>query len=213
MRANMIKDYSQNFNKFHLGCGIIFLKNYLNIGYWTNLEQNKLYEHPNGVQDTVLLNFDLTNGIPASDNSLDVVYHSHMLEHLTNTEGIQFLKECNRVLKPGAFMRLLVPDLGAFSKKYIEKDDFFFDAYRKEALANDIVLYPTRGAVFMGMLHNHGHKMGYDFETICHILNQIGFTDIRKTMFQESQLSDIKDIEPYAPLRAAESLCVECVKK
>ena len=116
----MIKDYSETFNKFHLGCGIIFLKNYLNIGFWTNLEQNKLYENPNGVQETVLLNFDLTNGIPASDNSLDVVYHSHMLEHLTNTEGIQFLKECNRVLKPGATMRLLVPDLGAFSKKYME---------------------------------------------------------------------------------------------
>ena len=64
----MINDYSETFNKFHLGCGIIFLKNYLNIGFWTNLEQNKLYGNPNGVQDTVLLNFDLTNGIPASDN-------------------------------------------------------------------------------------------------------------------------------------------------
>jgi hypothetical protein len=31
-------------------------------------------------------------------------------------------------------------------------------------------------------------------------------------MFQESILSDIQDIEPYAPLRAAESLCVECIK-
>ena len=113
----MTTDYSESFKKFHLGCGIIFLKNYLNIGFWTNLEQDKLYENPNGVQDTVLLNFDLTHGIPASDNSLDVVYHSHMLEHLTNTEGIQFLKECNRVLKPGATMRLLVPDLGKFSKK------------------------------------------------------------------------------------------------
>ncbi len=208
----MTTDYSESFKKFHLGCGIIFLKNYLNIGFWTNLEQDKLYENPNGVQDTVLLNFDLTHGIPASDNSLDVVYHSHMLEHLTNTEGIQFLKECNRVLKPGATMRLLVPDLGTFSKKYMEEDDFFFDAYRKEALSDDKLLYPTRGAVFMGMLHNHGHKMGYDYETVNHILNQTGFTDVRKTMFQESALSDIQEIEPYAPLRAAESLCVECIK-
>ena len=205
-------DYSERFKKFHLGCGIIFLKNYLNIGFWTNLEQNKLYENPNGVIDTVLLNFDLTQGIPASDNSLDVVYHSHMLEHLTNIEGIQFLKECNRVLKPGATMRLLVPDLGEFSKKYIEKDKFFFDAYRKEALSDDKVLYPTLGTIFMGMVHNHGHKMAYDFETIDYILNENGFSDVRKTMFQESTLSDIQDIEPYAPLRAAESLCVECIK-
>jgi len=208
----MNADYSLNFKKFHLGCGIIFLKNYLNIGFWTNLEQNKLYANPNGVVDTVLLNFDLTNGIPASDNSLEVVYHSHMLEHLTNNEGIEFLRECNRVLQPGAIMRLLVPDLESFSKKYIEGDDFFFDAYRKEALDNDRNLYPTRGAIFMGMLHNHGHKMGYDFETLQYVLKQTGFTNVKKTMFQESQLTDIQEIEPYAPLRAAESLCIECIK-
>ena len=208
----MNADYSPNFKKFHLGCGIIFLKNYLNIGFWTNLEQNKLYANPNGVADTVLLNFDLTNGIPASDNSLEVVYHSHMLEHLTNNEGIEFLRECNRVLQPGAIMRLLVPDLESFSKKYVEGDDFFFDAYRKEALDNDSNLYPTRGAIFMGMLHNHGHKMGYDFETLQYVLKQTGFTNVKKTMFQESQLTDIQEIEPYAPLRAAESLCIECIK-
>lgn len=208
----MNADYSLNFKKFHLGCGIIFLKNYLNIGFWTNLEQNKLYANPNGVADTVLLNYDLTNGIPASDNSLEVVYHSHMLEHLTNNEGIEFLRECSRVLQPGAIMRLLVPDLESFSKKYVEGDDFFFDAYRKEALDNDSNLYPTRGAIFMGMLHNHGHKMGYDFETLQYVLKQTGFTNVKKTMFQESQLTDIQEIEPYAPLRAAESLCVECIK-
>jgi len=205
-------DYSVNFKKYHLGCGAIFLKNYLNIGYWSQLEKNGLYANPNGVTDTVMLNYDLTNGIPASDNSLEVVYHSHMLEHLTNKEGIQFLQECNRVLQPGAVMRLLVPDLEKFSKKYHEKDDFFFDAYRKEALDDDRDLYPTRAAVFMGMLHNHGHKMGYDLETLSHVLHKIGFVSVKKTMYQESQLSDIQDIEPYAPLRAAESLCVECEK-
>lgn len=205
-------DYSVNFKKYHLGCGTIFLKNYLNIGYWSQLEKNGLYANPNGVADTVMLNYDLTNGIPASDNSLEVVYHSHMLEHLTNKEGIQFLEECNRVLQPGAVMRLLVPDLEKFSKKYHEKDDFFFDAYRKEALDDDRDLYPTRAAIFMGMLHNHGHKMGYDFETLSHVLGKIGFVNVRKTMYQESRLGDIQDIERYAPLRAAESLCIECEK-
>lgn len=208
----METDFSNNFKKFHLGCGIIFLKDYLNIGYWTNLEQNKIYPNPNGVEDTFLLNFDLTNGIPASDNSLEVIYHAHMLEHLTNLEGIQFLKECFRTLEPGGKMRLLVPDLELFSKKYIEKDSFFFDAYRRDALENDMDLYPTTGAVYMGMLHNHGHKMGYDFETLNHILSVNGFSNIKRKMFQESDLTDIKEIEAYAPLRAAESLCIECSK-
>jgi len=205
-------DYSENYKKLHLGCGIIFLKNYLNIGYWTNMESNKIYSNPNGVPDTVLLNYDLNNGIPVSDNSVDVIYHSHMIEHLTYSEGIKFLKECFRSLKIGGTMRVLAPDLELFAKKYIEKDNFFFRKYYEEALSKEKIHYPTNGSIFMGMLHNHGHKMGYDFETLYSMLEEIGFKKINKTMFQESILEDIKEIEPYSPLRAAESLCLECIK-
>ena len=64
----------------------------------------------------------------------------------------------------------------------------------------------------MGMLHNHEHKCGYDWETLRWVLERVGFKRIRKVLFQESDLPDISTIEPYSPLRSLESICVECYK-
>jgi predicted SAM-dependent methyltransferase len=195
-----------------LGCGPVFLRGYLNIGYWTQLAPGVAYKDPNGVTGTVLLNHDLSKGIPAADNSLDVIYHSHFLEHLTYKEGWSFLKECHEKLKPGGVHRIVVPDLELWINSYFTKDQFIFEKYREEVLDNDKEMYSTRAAIFMGMLHNHEHKCGWDYETLEYVLSKVGFKQIRRTMFQESSLQEIKEIEPYGPLRALESLCVECLR-
>lgn len=207
-----LTDLSPQFKKFHLGCGTIFIKDYLNIGWWTHLGEDGLYANPNGVEGTYLYNHDLVKGIPAADNSLDVVYHSHLLEHLSYAEGIEFIAACYRVLQPGGIMRVLVPDLELWSKNYASGNQFFFEQYLRFGLGDNKELYPTNGSIFMGMLHNHGHKMGYDFETLANVLERAGFHRIRRTMVQESDLPDIAEVEPYFPVKALESLCVECYK-
>lgn len=208
----MLTDMSPQFKKFHLGCGTIFIKDYLNIGWWEHLGEDTLYAAPNGVEGAVLYNHDLVKGIPAADDSLDVVYHSHMLEHLSYAEGIDFIAACYRVLKPGGILRVLVPDLELWTRNYVADNTFFFDEYRRGALEDNRELYPTKGSVFMGMLHNHGHKCGYDFDTLKSMLVRAGFGRIRRTMVQESDLPDIATVEPYFPLKALETLCVECYK-
>lgn len=208
----MNADLSPQFKKFHLGCGTIFIKDYLNIGWWPHLGEDTLYAAPNNVEGTYLYNHDLVKGIPAADGSLDVVYHSHLLEHLSYAEGIEFTAACFRVLKPGGIMRVLVPDLELWSKNYVENNQFFFDEYRRMGLADDKELYPTNGAVFMGMLHNHGHKMGYDFDTLSSVLKRANFIKIRRRLVQDSDLADIQTVEPYFPAKALETLCIECYK-
>lgn len=207
-----MSDYSSVFKKYNLGCGTCFYAGYLNVGYWHNLPHDTLYNAPNQVEGTVMLNWDLRNGVPAADNSLEVVYHSHMLEHLTNADGLTFLTECYRVLQPGGMMRVIVPDLGAWCKAYVHGEDFFFDSYRRNVLQSDYDRYPTNSAVFMGMLHNHDHKMGYDFDLLSHRLKTIGFERITRTLFQESVLPEIVEIETHEPVRTMESLCLECYK-
>jgi len=44
--------------------------------------------------------WDLREGIPFPDNSVDEVYSCHFLEHLTDDEAIEMMKEIYRVLKP-----------------------------------------------------------------------------------------------------------------
>jgi SAM-dependent methyltransferase len=62
---------------------------------------------------------NLRAGIPFPDESFDVVYHSHVLEHLTKAAAADFLKECCRVLKPGGIIRVAVPDLEAIARNYL----------------------------------------------------------------------------------------------
>ncbi len=70
---------------------------------------------------TGVIAHDLRLGIPLEDNSCDVVYHSHVLEHLRRPHAIQFLRECYRVLKPGGVLRIAIPDLERICRAYLEK--------------------------------------------------------------------------------------------
>lgn len=61
--------------------------------------------------DGVDVVFDLrTQPWPWEDNSVDEVYCSHMLEHLTGPERVGFFNELYRVLKPAAKATIIVPD-------------------------------------------------------------------------------------------------------
>jgi predicted O-linked N-acetylglucosamine transferase (SPINDLY family)/predicted SAM-dependent methyltransferase len=213
LRAETVRFLNESrMTRFHLGCGIIFLKGWLNIGHWHHLEQGKLYANPNQAEGTVLLNHDLRLGIPAADNSLDAAYHSHMLEHLSYKDGLAFLKEIHRVLKHGGLHRIVLPDLEAFAKAYVTDDDLLLRKYKDHVLADEADIYQTKASIFMGMLHNHGHLCGWDWETLKWALERAGFKRVERKLFQESDLPDIKTIEEYGPLRAMESLCVECYK-
>ncbi|ACH39574.1 SAM-dependent methyltransferase, putative [Citrifermentans bemidjiense Bem] len=64
---------------------------------------------------------DVTQGLPFPDESFDVVYHSHLLEHLLPEKALPFMRECHRVLKPGGTLRILVPDLEQIARLYLEK--------------------------------------------------------------------------------------------
>lgn len=50
---------------------------------------------------------------------MDIVYHSHLLEHLDQEEGENLTKECLRVLKPGGILRISVPDLERICQDYL----------------------------------------------------------------------------------------------
>jgi predicted SAM-dependent methyltransferase len=62
---------------------------------------------------------DLRKGIPFPDESFDVVYHSHVLEHFPKGDAPVFLRECHRVLKQGGVIRVAVPDLERIARMYL----------------------------------------------------------------------------------------------
>lgn len=62
---------------------------------------------------------DLAKGIPFTADSVDVVYHSHMFEHLDRDVAETFLMEVKRVLKRGGIHRIVVPDFEKACKSYL----------------------------------------------------------------------------------------------
>lgn len=70
--------------------------------------------------DPDIIRWDIRKGIPFPDASVDLLYHSHFLEHLSRETVPVFLKECYRVLKTDGFLRVVVPDLEKKVNKYVE---------------------------------------------------------------------------------------------
>lgn len=107
-------------HRVNLGCGSRFHPS------WINIDMR-------ATGDGVIAH-DLSKGIPLPDQSCDVVYHSHVLEHIPRERAPQFLGECYRVLAPGGIIRVAVPDLERICRTYLEKLEL---ALRGDAAAVD----------------------------------------------------------------------------
>ena len=56
------------------------------------------------------INLDLRkHDLPWSDNSVDLIYSSHFIEHITHSQARRFLIECFRILKPAGIIRIAFP--------------------------------------------------------------------------------------------------------
>jgi len=137
---------------------------------------------------------NLLKPLPWNENSVDVIYSSHTLEHFTREEGILLLKECYRVLKPGGIIRVIVPDLRCYIHNYIQgnlKADHFIE--------NLLVLYPKSNSIFKKLIIpfiSFPHKCMYDEKTLLQIIQDIGFIALSKNGM-ESDIYHIEDIEDY----------------
>jgi len=72
--------------------------------------------------------------LPIEDNTAELIYSSHTLEHITNKAVSFFLTDAYRILKPNGILRIIVPDIMLSYNAWKNNDtDFFFwikDAYQ-----------------------------------------------------------------------------------
>lgn len=107
----------------NLGCGTRTHEAWVNIDYSLKATLKGLWfvrpfvSTPNPVN---YINHDLRRGIPFPDETADVVYASHVLEHLERRYALPFVTEIHRILKPNGIIRLVVPDLERAVIAYLE---------------------------------------------------------------------------------------------
>lgn len=90
----------------NVGCGSVFHP------AWVNIDVNPI--------DPSVRRWDVRRGLPFRDGEADACYSSHVLEHLTAAAAGQLVAECHRVLRPGGIIRLVVPDLEAIARHYLQ---------------------------------------------------------------------------------------------
>lgn len=187
--------------KLHLGCGPVTPAGWLNVDgalgarlarvpFWRQVNRRlgvfKLdwNEH--------IFHHDLTTPFPWPDASADAVYSSHTLEHLTRADGLKFLTESHRVLKPGSPIRIVVPDLRCYV------DDYQSGALPAEEFVEALgVLNPRSGRLLRDLalfMISFPHKCMYDAPALVRLLSTIGFTAASRAPF-DSDIAGIRDVE------------------
>ncbi len=184
--------------KLNLACGIKTPDDWINVDYALGARfskipilrtLNKKIKFFNSVWGENIKIVNLTKVFPWESNSADVVYSSHTLEHFSKNDGLHFLKQCHRVLKPNGIIRIVVPDLKDIIARYTS------GALRSDNLIERLgVLYWTNPNHLKNKLApfvQFPHKCMYDTETLTTILTDIGFTAKTRRIFD----SDIENIE------------------
>lgn len=95
----------------NIGCGTVFHSDWINLDLVSTNSAVKVW--------------DLRKGFSFSNNSIDVCYSSHFLEHLSQSEAAQVIHDCFRVLRQGGMIRLVVPDLEAVVHAYLNSLEQF----------------------------------------------------------------------------------------
>lgn len=163
---------------------------------------------------------DVTGGIPHADNSVDVVYTSHMLEHL-QPRALKFvLHECHRVLKLGGVLRVVIPDLRLGASKFLAGDRDFFSLSADQPMADGFVTWlamqhPSKGGRIERAVRRvmrtdeEGHKWMYDGESMGQRISEAGFRDVTVRPFGNST----SDAAARLDSRPRDSVHIDAVKR
>jgi len=177
--------------KLHLGCGKRdFGPDWISIDGAT-------YPHIQS-HDITKLNFE--------DNSVDLIYSSHVLEYFDRVEVLGVLNEWKRVLKSNGILRLAVPDFESMVKLYLN------NGYQLESF-----LGPLYGKMPMDDMTIY-HKTTYDFNSLKNVLELVGFGSVNRYDWRDTEHSEIDDhSQAYIPHMDKDngtliSLNIECIK-
>lgn len=159
--------------KINLGCG------WRNFGKeWVHIDAG-VYEH--------LDHTDIIN-LPFDDNKVDLIYASHVIEYFNREEVLKLLHGWRKKLKSGGTLRVAVPDFGVMSKLYSEGkfplDNFVGPLYGQMPMGDETIY----------------HRTVYDFISIKKVLEEAGFSNIRKWDWRTTDHSQFDDhSQAYLP--------------
>lgn len=150
---------------------------------WTSVDMN----------DKCALNLDLTVPLPFPDNSVSMIYSSHVLEHFKITELFNLLNECKRILRPDGIFSASVPNARIYIEAYHSPENFnpdLFCRYKPAYNFNSKIDYVN----YISYMDGH-HKYMFDEENIVVILKKAGFRNVRLRDFDKTLDLEVRDYQ------------------
>ena len=143
--------------------------------------------------------------MPHDTASVDVIYSSHMLEHMFREDAEAFLRECHRVLRRGGVLRLAVPDLALQVREYLEHGDA--DLFVEQL---QIDLAKPRGLVGRlrhAIVGGRHHRWLYDGRSLSALVAKCGFVDVDTVMPGVTRIKNHGNLDLHE--RAGQGLYLE----
>ena len=149
--------------KMHLGSGNVILPGFINLDI-------RREANPDIIADVKKL--------PFNDNSFNLVYSSHILEHFPRNETEELIREWVRVIKEGGELRLSVPSIEQLILIY------------KESKKLETIIGPLYG----GQDHSFNfHHTIFDEPALKGLMLKCGLVAIHRWDFKRTSHGDIWD--------------------
>jgi hypothetical protein len=154
---------------------------------------------------------DIVSGLNLPAASCEVIFCSHVLEHLALDDLRTALRNTYAYLKPGGVFRLIVPDLEQCVAGYLSNSE--------PTAASNFMTYThlgrrTRPRGLFGLLREQfgspHHLWMWDYKGLAYELNEAGFTGIRRYIFADESSPAFREVE--VEQRFEYSLGVECTR-
>ena len=159
---------------------------------------------------------DIVKGLPISKGSIDLIYSSHVLEHMSQQDAMIALRNCFELLKPGGKLKIVVPDLFCRVEKYYNDaghseaaDGFLIDTL----LGTEVYDRSFRGLVSRA-LGSSEHLWMYDVASLTQKLQAVGFTSVARSGYLNSGDPEFEQVEEESRFFDGEyqELSLEAVK-
>jgi predicted SAM-dependent methyltransferase len=153
---------------------------------------------------------DITRKLPFKSDTADFIFAEHVVEHTPYYTAINFMKECFRVLKPNAVLRITTPSLEFLQQRGDEE-------YFKWVHSKGWGPAPDKRGAMHAILYSHGHQTAWTASLLTSTMFYCGFNKIEVCEVGKSYHPSLVGVEGHGKVIGdhynwIESLCVEGTK-
>lgn len=200
----------------HFGCGLCAPNEWSNYDSSPTLRLGKLPlvgalvpAGPYGRFPANVLYGDIVKGLPVTPETAELLYCSHVLEHLSLADLRTALRNCRRILREGGVFRLVLPDVEYIINEYCNDVS---DQAALRLMENTLLGCIKRDRGLQGLLRswlgNSRHLWMWDYKSLAAELRDAGFHNVRRASYNDSLHKAFRLVEQ--PDRWTNELGIEC---